>query len=59
MHPHVDFNGDLMASDKSVRVWEAAYRRYGYVWELTAQAPKNDMVAAREMSAASCAVAAA
>jgi hypothetical protein len=42
-----------MASDKSVRVWEAAYRRYGHVWELTARAPKDDLTAAREMAAAS------
>ncbi len=48
-----------MASDKSVRVWETVYRRYGQVWELTARAPKGDPAAAREMAAASRAVAAA
>jgi hypothetical protein len=57
--PVPDSDGGVMASDKSVRVWEAAYRRYGHVWELTARAPKGDLAAAREMAAASWAVAAA
>lgn len=52
-------DGGVMASDKSVRVWETVYRRYGQVWELTARAPKGDPAAAREMAAASRAVAAA
>lgn len=48
-----------MASEKSVRAWEAAYRRYGQVWELSARAPKDDLTTAREMAAVSWAVAAA
>lgn len=52
-------DGAVMASEKSVRAWEAAYRRYGHVWELTARAPKGDPAAAREMAVASWAVAAA
>lgn len=51
--------GGVMASEKSVWVWETVYRRYGQVWELTARAPKSDPAAAREMAAASRAVAAA
>lgn len=52
-------DGGVMASEKSVRVWETVYRRYGQVWELTARAPKGDLAAAREMATASRAVAAA
>jgi hypothetical protein len=48
-----------MASAKSTRVWEAAYRQYGRAWENTARSGKSDPVAAREMAAASWAVAAA
>jgi lysozyme family protein len=48
-----------MASEKSVRVWEGAYRQYGRAWEWTARSPKGDVAAAREMAAASRAVAAA
>jgi hypothetical protein len=51
--------GDLMASEKSTRVWEAAYRQYGRAWEWTARCGKGDPAAAREMAAASWAVAAA
>ena len=49
----------VRASDKSARVWEAAYRHYGSTWELAARSPKGDPAAAREMAAASWAVAAA
>jgi lysozyme family protein len=48
-----------MASDQSTRVWEAAYRQYGRAWETTARSRKGDPAAAREMAAASWAVAAA
>jgi lysozyme family protein len=48
-----------MVSEKSTRVWEAAYRQYGRAWETTARCGKSDPVAAREMAAASWAVAAA
>ena len=51
--------GDVMASAKSTRVWEAAYRQYGRAWETTARSGKGDPVAAQEMAAASWAVAAA
>jgi hypothetical protein len=51
--------GDVMASAKSTRVWEAAYRQYGRAWETTARSGKDDPTAAREMAAASWAVAAA
>ena len=51
--------GDVMASAKSTRVWEAAYRQYGRAWETTARSGKDNPVAAREMAAASWAVAAA
>ena len=52
--------GDVMrASEKSTRVWEAAYRQYGRAWETTARCGKSDPAAAREMAAASWAVAAA
>jgi len=47
-----------MASEKSTRVWEAAYRQYGRAWETTARSGKGDPAAAREMAAASWAVAA-
>jgi hypothetical protein len=58
MHgPLSGFDGDVMTSEKSVQAWEAAYRRYGHVWELTARAPKGDPAAAREMAATSRAVA--
>lgn len=50
---------DVMASEKSTRVWEAAYRHYGRAWEATARCGKDDPAAAREMAAASWAVAAA
>lgn len=46
-----------MASEQCVRTWEGAYRHYGRMWELTARSPKGDPVAAREMAAASWAVA--
>jgi hypothetical protein len=48
-----------VASEQCARAWEAAYRHYGQVWELTARSPKGDPDAAREMAAASWAVAAA
>ena len=51
--------GDVMAAAKSTRVWEAAYRQYGHAWETTARTGKDDPAAAREMAAASWAVAAA
>ena len=51
--------GDMMASEKTTRVWEAAYRQYGRAWEATARSGKSDPAAAREMAAASWAVAAA
>ena len=51
--------GGVRASNKSARAWEAAYRRYGHAWETTARSGKDDPVAAREMAAASWAVAAA
>ena len=51
--------GEVRASAKSTRVWEAAYRQYGRAWENTARSGKDDPVAAREMAAASQAVAAA
>ncbi len=50
---------DVMASAKSTRVWEAAYRQYGHAWETTARSGKGNPTAAREMAAASWAVAAA
>jgi alkylated DNA nucleotide flippase Atl1 len=49
----------VIAADERARAWEAAYRHYGRIWELTARSPKGDPVAAREMAAASRAVAAA
>lgn len=51
--------GDVMPSVKSTRVWEATYRQYGRAWETTARSGKGDPAAAREMAAASWAVAAA
>lgn len=48
-----------MASEKCTRTWEAAYRQYGRAWEMTARCGKSDPRAAREMAAASWAVAAA
>ena len=51
--------GGVRASDNTVRAWEVAYRRYGYAWEATARSGKGDPTAAREMAAASWAVAAA
>jgi hypothetical protein len=52
--------GDVMrAADKSTRIWETAYRQYGRAWEMTARCGKGDPAAAREMAAASWAVAAA
>ena len=51
--------GDVMASEKSIQVWEAAYRQYGRAWEWTARCGKADPAAAKEMAAASWAVAAA
>jgi len=51
--------GGVRASDNTVRAWEVAYRRYGHAWEATARSGKGDPTAAREMAAASWAVAAA
>jgi lysozyme family protein len=48
-----------MASEKSTRAWEAAYRQYGRAWETTARIGKGDPVAARAMATTSRAVAAA
>jgi hypothetical protein len=44
--------GDVMAAEKSTRVWEAAYRQYGRAWEMTARSGQGDPAAAREMAAA-------
>src|ERR1043166_7827833 len=49
----------VKASYKSARTWEVAYRHYGSTWELTARSPKGDPAAARQMAAASAAVASA
>jgi hypothetical protein len=49
--------GGEMASEKSTRAWEAAYRQYGRAWETTARCAKGDPAAAREMASASWAVA--
>ena len=49
----------VMASDKSARAWEEAYRQYGRAWEWTARSRKDDPAAAREMASASWAVVAA
>ncbi|MGQ0719895.1 MAG: hypothetical protein ACT4NP_21750 [Pseudonocardiales bacterium] len=59
--PHHDAPHDagVMASDKSTRAWETAYRQYGRAWETTARSRKGDPAAAREMASASWAVAAA
>jgi hypothetical protein len=51
--------GGVMASDHAVRAWETSYRRYGHAWEETARSGKGDPLVAREMAAASWAVAAA
>ncbi|MCA1696944.1 MAG: hypothetical protein LC749_20715 [Actinobacteria bacterium] len=51
--------GGVRASDNAVRAWEVAYRRYGHAWEATARSGKGDPTTAREMAAASWAVAAA
>lgn len=51
--------GEVMVSANATRVWEAAYRQYGRAWETTARSGKGDPAAAREMAAASWAVAAA
>jgi hypothetical protein len=56
-HPGSGAQGGVLASGKSVRVWEGAYRRYGRAWEWTARSPTGDPAAAREMAAASWAVA--
>jgi hypothetical protein len=53
------FDGGVVASDQSVRVWEAAYRQYGRAWEASAQSGKGDPGTAREMAVTSWAVAAA
>jgi hypothetical protein len=50
---------NVRTSDKSIRAWEAAYRQYGRAWETTARCGKSDPTAARDMAAASWAVAAA
>jgi hypothetical protein len=42
--------GNVMASEKSTRVWEAAYRQYGRAWEWTARCGKADPAAAKEMA---------
>ena len=53
-------SGDgVLAAEQCAPAWEAAYRHYGHIWELTARSPKGDPAAAREMAAASRAVAAA
>lgn len=49
----------VRVSEQCARAWEAAYRYYGRIWELTARSPKGDPAAAREMARASWAVAAA
>jgi hypothetical protein len=49
----------VVASEQSVRVWEAAYRQYGRAWEASAQSGKGDPATAREMAVTSWAVAAA
>ena len=50
---------EVRTSEKSIRAWEAAYRQYGHAWETTARCGKSDPTAARDMAAASWAVAAA
>jgi hypothetical protein len=45
--------------NESTRAWETAYRHYGSTWQLTARSPKDDPAAARQMAAASAAVASA
>ncbi|MGH8571668.1 MAG: hypothetical protein ACREX8_03705 [Gammaproteobacteria bacterium] len=57
--PPASGSDSVMASDKSARAWEAAYRQYGRAWETTARSRKGDPAAAREMASASWAVAAA
>lgn len=52
-------NREVRASEKSIQAWEAAYRQYGHAWETTARCGKSDPTAARDMAAASWAVAAA
>jgi hypothetical protein len=54
-----DLGESVMAADQCTRVWEGAYRHYGRIWELTTRSPKGDPAVAREMAAASRAVAAA
>jgi hypothetical protein len=50
---------EVRASEKSIRTWETAYRQYGHAWETTARCGRSDPTAARDMAAASWAVAAA
>ena len=57
--PSSGLGDGLVIADQCARAWEGAYRHYGRIWELTARSPKGDPVAAREMAAASRAVAAA
>jgi hypothetical protein len=54
-----DGDREVRVPEKSIRAWEAAYRQYGRAWETTARCGKNDPTAARDMAAASWAVAAA
>jgi hypothetical protein len=56
---HAGSDDGVMGSDQCARAWEATYRHYGHIWELTARSPKGDPAAAHEMAAASRAVAAA
>jgi hypothetical protein len=57
--PSLDLGEGATTAEQSAPAWEAAYRHYGHVWEMTARSPKGDPAAAREMAAASRAVAAA
>jgi hypothetical protein len=50
--------GGGTVATRVTRAWERAYRRYGQAWETLARSGKGDPVAAREMAAASRAVAA-
>ena len=52
-------NREVRVPEKPIRVWETAYRQYGHAWETTARCGKSDPTAARDMAAASWAVAAA
>lgn len=54
-----DHDREVRVPEKSIRAWESAYQQYGRAWETTARCGKSDLTAARDMAAASWAVAAA